>query len=308
MPPDLVAHWRYPETLFRAQASLYARYHMTQPDVFYNAEDLWAAPYETRGQGDTQPIEPYYVTLQLRGEDEPEFVLMLPLTPAGKKNIVAWLAARSDPANYGELVLYNFGKERQIDGPEQVESRIDTDTQISAQLTLWSQAGSGTIRGNLLVIPLGDALLYVEPLYLQAETNALPELVRVIVADGERVAMRDTLEQALAELVAAGGLGESTGGSEAAPPPPSESATVTLEGRPSFGTTGTPRPPRDLAQLVQIAQKQETLAREALAAGDWLRFGEAMAELQRALDQLAAQTAPVDAVPPDQSATPAPTP
>lgn len=308
MPQDLVAHWRYPETLFRAQAVLYARYHMTQPDVFYNAEDLWARPNETRGQGDTQPIEPYYVTLQLRGEEQPEFVLMLPFTPAGKKNVVAWLAARSDPADYGKLVLYNFGKERQIDGPEQVESRIDTDTQISAQLTLWSQAGSGTIRGNLLVIPLGDALLYVEPLYLQAETNALPELVRVIVADGERVAMRDTLEQALAELMAGDGRGESADTSEAAPPPPSDTSTVAPGPRPTSAALGTPGEPLDVAGLVEIAQKQETLAREALAAGDWLRFGTAMAELQRALDLLAAQTSAVDAVPPDPSATPAPTP
>jgi len=299
MAEDLVAHWRYPETLFQAQAVIYARYHMASPDVFYNAEDLWEIPAETRGQGSAQPMSPYYVTMALRDADAPEFLLMLPFAPAGKKNMAAWLAARSDPAHYGELVLYNFGKGQQVDGPEQIESRIDNDTEISAQLTLWSQAGSETIRGNLLVIPLGDALLYVEPLYLQAETNALPELKRVIVADGERVVMRLTLAEALAALTAgegAAGEGETarSPGAPAAPGPapatPASRATATAGPGGTTDGAATPGGAAGVAALWAESRRRQRAAGDALARGDWLGFGREMDALQRTLDRLESLT------------------
>lgn len=285
MPEGLVAHWRYPETLFQAQTRIFERYHVTRADVFYNGEDLWSVPMETRAQGDSVPMEPYYVTMRLRDEETTEFLLMRPFTPAGKKNMIAWLAARSDPGHYGHLVLYNFGKGRQVDGPEQIESRIDNNTEISAQLTLWSQAGSRTIRGNLLVIPLGDALLYVEPLYLQAESNALPELKRVIVADGERVAMRETFEAALTALM---GGARDTGDAER--------LGAEIEGRPLPDAAASALP-EDLAALIATAREAESAAGRALEAGDWRRFGVEMDRLSRALERLGALTGgdPLDA-------------
>ena len=212
MPPGLVAHWRYPEALFRAQTSVFARYHVTDPGVFYNGEDRWTTPTESyRQSGDTLPMQPYYVTIKLRGETEPEFLLMIPFTPEGKPNMVAWLAARSSAARYGQLVAYSFGKGELVYGPQQIESRIESDPDISAQLSLWSQSGSQVIRGNLLVVPVDGTILYVEPLYLQAESNALPELRRVIVADSERVVMRVGIDEALTALV----QGASTTGASA---------------------------------------------------------------------------------------------
>ncbi len=204
MPADLVAHWRYPETLFRAQSAIYLRYQMETPDAFFRTDDEWRIPTESFGQGTTLPIQPYYVTMRLRGEDAPEFLLMLPFTPKGRENLSAWLAARSDPGHYGELVLYRFPRGRQFFGPQQIESRIDQDTEISQEITLWSQSGSQVIRGNLLIIPIEDVLLYVEPLYLKSDdASAIPELKRVIVADATRIVMRDTLDAALAALVEA---------------------------------------------------------------------------------------------------------
>jgi len=288
MPPDLVAHWRYPEALFRAQATIYARYHVTSPEVFYNAEDLWALPSEMRSQENGQrPLEPYYVTLRLRGEAEPEFVLMLPFTPAGKPNMVAWLAARSDPEHYGELVAYDFAKGELVFGPQQIESRIDQVPEISSQLSLWDQRGSQTIRGNLLVIPIGDAILYVEPLYLQAESGSLPELKRVIVADGQHVVMRPTLEEAIAALVG----GASPDGGPAA----DETAPA---GGPATGASGAAP---DVASLVASAVRHKQAAFEAAGAGDLTTFGREMAALSRDLDALARLTGtePPDLAPPD---------
>jgi uncharacterized membrane protein (UPF0182 family) len=203
MPDELKDHWRYPEALFRAQTATYARYHMTNPDTFYLAEDLWQIPLETTQDGNWEPLEPYYVTIALRGEESPEFVMMLPFAPANKKNMVAWMAARSDAEHYGELIVYSFDKGRFVVGPEQVEGRIDQDPAVSKELTLLGQEGSVVIRGNLLVIPVEDALVFVEPLYIEAERteSALPELKRVIVVSGDRVVMRPTLTGALAAAV-----------------------------------------------------------------------------------------------------------
>ena len=278
MPADLRAHWRYPEALFRAQAEILLRYHMVEPDTFYNSEDPWVVPTQTRAQDERVAVAPYYVTMPLRGETRSEFLLMLPFNPARKELMTAWLAARCDPPNYGGLVLYRFAKGRQVDGPQLVESRIDNDTDISAQLTLWSQAGSRTIRGNLLVIPVGDAILYVEPLFLQAGENALPELKRVIVASSDRVAMEQTLEAALEALV--GGTGETTpeaatgAGTAEAATGEAEVPDQEIEPTPEVG------PPGTVADLVRLATRHEAAAREALQVGDWVAFGREMAALR----------------------------
>ena len=167
MPEWVRPHFRYPEDLFRIQSTLYQTYHMSDVNVFYNKEDLWQVPLETFS-GNTQPVEPYYVVIRSPGEAESEFVLMQPFTPNNKDNLIAWMAGRSDGEHYGELVMFRFPKQELIFGPLQIEARIDQNPEISAQITLWDQGGSEVIRGNLLVLPVDNSLLYVEPLYLRA--------------------------------------------------------------------------------------------------------------------------------------------
>ena len=201
MPESLREHVRYPQDLFTIQAQKFTRYHMREAQDFYNNEDLWAFPNEKFGQGETlQVVEPYYVIMKLPGEEREEFVQLLPYTPSQRQNLIGWLAARSDGENYGKLVVFNFPKDRQIDGPEQVEARIDNDQDISAWFTLRCTEGSTCIRGNLLVIPVGSSILYAEPIYIQAEGVRFPELKRVILASGDRVVMEDSLREALDAL------------------------------------------------------------------------------------------------------------
>ena len=201
MPESLRSHMRYPQDFFRIQAEKYIRYHMQEPQNFYNNEDLWAVAEEKFGQGDDlQLVEPYYVIMKLPGEDKEEFVLLLPYTPNERQNLIGWLAARSDGANYGSLIAFNFPKDRQIDGPAQIEARIDNDQDISAWFTLRCTAGSECLRGNLLVIPVGQGILYAEPVYIRAEGVNFPELKRVILATGDTVVMEDSLNEALSSL------------------------------------------------------------------------------------------------------------
>jgi len=200
MPRELAAHLRYPVDMFEIQARMYATFHMRDPRVFYNREDMWSIPTELFGN-ETVVVEPYYVTMRLGNGPQPEFILILPFAPAGRDNLIAWMAARNDGPGYGELVVYRFPKDRLAFGPMQVESRINQDPIISQQLTLWNQEGSRVIRGNLLVIPMENTIMYVEPLFLQAERSQLPELKRVIVASGPRIVMEETLDQAIARLL-----------------------------------------------------------------------------------------------------------
>ncbi|HBK21587.1 MAG TPA: hypothetical protein DDZ60_03485, partial [Planktothrix sp. UBA10369] len=199
MPITLRQHIRYPIDLFSVQSQHLLTYHMSDPIVFYNREDLWRVPVEIYGS-QQQPMEPYYLIMRLPTEKSEEFMLMLPFTPASRNNLIAWLAARSDLEHYGTLLLYRFPKQRLIFGPEQVEALINQEPEISEQISLWSRQGSRVIQGNLLVIPIEQSLLYVEPLYLEAEANSLPTLVRVIVASENRVVMRPTLEEALRDV------------------------------------------------------------------------------------------------------------
>ena len=200
MPASLKQHIRYPEDIFKLQSAIFSTYHMSDVTVFYNKEDAWQIPYEIYGTGQQIEVEPYYIIMKLPDEKKEEFVLMTTFTPIKKDNMIAWLAARSDKDNYGKLLLYKFPKDKLVYGPLQIEARIDQDSEISQQLTLWSQKGSRVTRGNLLVIPIENSLLYIEPLYIQAETGQLPELKRVIVSDGERVVMEVDLGTALQEL------------------------------------------------------------------------------------------------------------
>ena len=201
LSPGLLSHVRYPEDLFSIQAEMYLRYHMTNAKQFFGKEDLWSVPTETVRRSPTQVL-PYYVIMKLPGETREEFVLILPFTPANKPNLVGWLAARSDAPHYGELVAFTFPKGRQVFGTSQIEARIDNNTEISEQFTLWDQSGSEVIRGNLLVVPIGeDTILYVEPVYLQSVNLLLPELKRVIVASGNTVVWAPTLDESLALLL-----------------------------------------------------------------------------------------------------------
>lgn len=272
MPDWMQAHLRYPEGLFNIQAKLYETYHMRDVNVFYNKEDLWQVPMENFS-GNTQPVEPYYVVLKLPGEDTPEFVLIQPFTPNNKDNLIAWMAARSDMPHYGQLVVYRFPKQELIFGPLQIEGRIDQDPEISSQITLWDQGGSEVIRGNLLVLPVNNSLLYVEPLYLRAENGQIPELKRVILASGDRIVMRETLPDAITALFAGEpALAAETGQAAGAAPETAAPASA--------------RPDRTVAELARAASEHYEAAQKALQDGDWATYGAELEKMKDALDRL----------------------
>ena len=268
MPEFLRAHLRYPEDMFNIQASVYQSYHMRDARVFYNKEDLWAVPREIYA-GREQLMEPYYIIMCLPGEEKEEFLLMLPFTPVNKNNTISWLAARCDGENYGKLLAYYFPKERLIYGPSQIENRIQQDTVITEQLALWGRGGSRVIRGNLLMIPLGKSNLYVEPVFLQAEAGGLPELKRVIVAAGEKIAMAPTLEESLAAIF----------GAEAPPPEPVVEPPAPAE--PGEPITA------EVASLIEEAQQHYNKAQQYLRDGDWAGYGKELDALKAVLDRLA---------------------
>src|SRR5688572_24365351 len=273
MPPDLQRHLRYPEDFFAIQARKYATYHMEDPQVFYNKEDLWAVPRRTV-EGRDRELEPYYTIMRLPGEKKEEFILLTLFNPSRRDNMIAWLAARTDPPNYGRLIVYNFPKQKLVYGPRQIDARIDQDPIISQQLALWNQRGSNVIRGSLLAIPIERSLIYVQPLYLAAnEQGALPELRRVIVAYGNQIAMEATLEQSLARIfggrVAPAAVTPPTTGG-AAPAAPGTTPTLT---------------PGDRA-AIQRAVDAFTRSQEALRRGDWATYGAEQKRLEETLRSL----------------------
>ncbi len=286
MPEAIQAHIRYPKDLFEIQASMYRAYHMQDVQVFYNQEDLWQFPNEL--YADTrQEMEPYYIIIRLPGEEHEEFLQMLPFTPSKKDNMIAWLAARSDMPSYGDLVVYKLPKDKMIYGPMQVEARVDQQTEISRELTLWGQKGSRVIRGNLMAIPIGRSFLYVEPVYLQARqeseseqeragattrpslqrpakpsmSTALPELKRVIVSYGNEVVMRENLTEALSAIF-----------EESVAP-----SRVTSEEKGEIVSI------RDLAHS---ALEQYRATRESLKAGDWAGYGQGLDQVESLLEEL----------------------
>ncbi|HEX6573879.1 MAG TPA: UPF0182 family protein, partial [Gemmatimonadaceae bacterium] len=216
MPADIRAHLRYPTDIFRIQSQLYATYHMDAPETFYHREDQWAIP-RSGEQGDTEQQFMRHIVMKLPEENHAEFIYMAPFTPRGKDNLASWMIARNDGDNYGKLRVYRFPKQSLVYGPRQIMARIDQDTEISRELTLWDQRGSEVIRGQLLVIPIEEALIYVQPIYLRANGGRIPELKRVVVAYQNRVVMRETLEAGLATLF--GGEVPRAADSVAATPP-----------------------------------------------------------------------------------------
>ena len=205
MPADLRAHVRYPETLIRAQGEIYSLYHTQNPKVFFQREDVWSIAQrltlDEQGKKQSTPIDPYYVLMQLPGEPQKnEFVMILPFTPSNRNNLIGWMAGRSDGENYGRLLAYNFPKSHLIDGPLQIEARIDQNSQLSGQFTLWNTQGSRVIRGHLLVIPIGRSVLFVEPIYLQAEHSPMPELRIVVLATHEKLAYGQNFSEAMTNL------------------------------------------------------------------------------------------------------------
>ncbi len=225
MPAGLRKHVRYPELLLKLQAEVYGLYHMTNEGAFYNREDLWTVATEVGmsqgGEQTTQTMQPNFVLMKLPGESGVEFAEILPFTPANRNNLIGWIAGRSDGAHYGTSVVYDFPKTKLVDGPLQIEARIDQNAQLSGQLTLWNQQGSHVRRGTLLVIPTGRALLYAEPIYLQAERSPMPELRLVVLALQDRLAYGPTFESAMAGLF--GGAVSSTSAA-AAPAEPARAA------------------------------------------------------------------------------------
>jgi hypothetical protein len=267
MPADLQRHIRYPEDLFRIQAQMYRAYHMDSPEVFYNREDLWQLPRHTEG-GENTLMVPYYIIMRLPGEANAQLFLMLPMVPSQRQNMIAWLAARCDPPSYGKLIVYEFPKDKLVYGPFQIEARVNQNTDISQQLSLWNQMGSRVIRGNILVIPIESSILYVSPLYLRAEQGQLPELKRVIAAYGDQVVMKETLGAALQALFA-------EGGAEA-------SATKAATGAPAGSAT---------AEAARKALEHYKQALERLKSGDWAGFGTELDTVRDLLQQMGGQGA-----------------
>lgn len=272
MPADIRAHIRYPGDLFRAQTALYATFHMDDAETFYHREDQWQIP--ATGQNDRQEGFVRHIVMRLPGEREPEFILMRPFTPRQKDNLAAWMVARNDGRNYGNLVVYRFPRQSLVFGPRQIVSRIDQDTEVARQVSLWDQRGSEVLRGELLVIPIEESLIYVQPLYLRASGGRIPELKRVVVVHEGRVVMDESLEAGLARLFgtedarsalanAAAGRGQDT--SEGAPPPQLTSAQ---------------------RELLRRALQHYDRARAAQRADDWATYGAEMRQLGELLQKL----------------------
>ncbi len=286
MPAALRKHVRYPELLLKLQAAVYGLYHMTDPEVFYNREDLWNVASEVgmgqAGEQKTQTIEPNFVLMKLPGENNVEFVEILPFTPANRNNLIGWIAGRSDGANYGTSVVYDFPKTKLVDGPLQVEARIDQNAQLSGQLTLWNQQGSHVRRGTLLVIPCGRALLYAEPIYLQAERSPMPELRLVVLALQDRLAYGPTFESAMRALF--GGETSSLSGTAA----PAESGPSAPQAA-GMGAGAAPNPAEDVNSLISGAARDLADYQRLTAEGKLGEAGQKLEELKRKLDALNAR-------------------
>ena len=283
MPPGLRKHVRYPELLLKLQAEVYGLYHMTDPEAFYNREDLWTVATEVGmsegGQPVTQAMQPNFVLMKLPGETGEEFVEILPFTPSNPNNLIGWIAGRSDGAQYGTSVVYNFPKTKLVDGPLQIEARIDQNAQLSGQLTLWNQQGSHVRRGALLVIPTGRALLYAEPIYLQAERSPMPELRLVVLALQDRLAYGPTFESAMASLF--GGAVSSLTASAT-----SSAAVSAGSERRVPASASSPQAAADFNALIAEAAKDLADYQRLTAEGKLGEAGQKLEELKRALDKL----------------------
>ena len=281
MPAGLRKHVRYPELLLKLQAEVYGLYHMTNPEVFYNREDLWTVATEVgtdqSGAQAAQAMEPNFVLMKLPGETGAEFVEILPFTPANRNNLIGWIAGRSDGEHYGTSIVYDFPKTKQIDGPLQIEARIDQNAQLSGQLSLWNQQGSHVRRGTLLVIPSGKALLYAEPIYLQADRSPMPELRLVVLALQDRLAYAPTFEAALSSLF--GGGISSLSGSESSTAP---AAVNQAAGAPASA----PQAKEDLNALIKEAGRDFDDYQRLTAAGKLAEAGQKLEALKQVIEKL----------------------
>ena len=274
MPADIRRHVRYPGDLFGIQTSLYATYHMTQPDAFYHREDQWQKPGAVTNSTNQNPFM-RHIIMRLPGEKNPEFIFMTPFTPRGKDNLAAWMAARMDGENYGKLLVYSFPKQSLVYGPRQIANRINQDTDISRQLTLWDQKGSQVIRGELLVIPIEESLIYVQPIYLRAEGGNIPELKRVVVAHENRVVMGETLEEGLNALFGSGAATQPRTAVQDSISALSTAEQAVVGG----GVTPVPAAPSGappsgpVSDLLRQAQSHYDRAIAAQRAGNWAEYG-----------------------------------
>ena len=281
MPADVRKHVRYPGDLFRIQTALHATYHMEQPETFYHREDQWQIPAGKSGTNENPYMR--HIIMKLPGEKNPEFIFMTPFTPRGKDNLAAWMVARMDGENYGKLSVYRFPKQSLVYGPKQIDNRINQDTEISRQVTLWDQRGSHVIKGELLVIPIEESLIYVQPIYLQAEGGNIPELKRVVVAHENRVVMGETLEEGLDALFGSGA------GAQTRTSVQDSTATVGLPAvtgtiPPSTGAA----PSAPVADLLREAQAHYDRAIAAQRAGNWSEYGREIEQLGTVLRSLKA--------------------
>jgi uncharacterized membrane protein (UPF0182 family) len=294
LPADLIAHLRVPEELFNVQTRMFGRYHVTNTLRFFQNDDLWTVP-QSQGGSQTLPSEAYYVIMRMPGEPEAEFLLLQPMVPISRPNMIAWVAAQMDDPNYGQTRVYRFPADTTIFGPAQIEARIVQNPQISQQFTLWSQGGSTVIQGNLIVVPVGDSLIYLQPVYLQSQQSAFPEFQRIIVASPRQVVWAETLGEALGLLLEAEGN-----------PAPNPS--------PGTGPTPTPTPsaapdellPTDVPGLIVYAKTHFDLAETALRAGDFARYGEEIAKVDAALERLDTLAPGLGLPLPEASPSPAP--
>jgi uncharacterized protein len=273
MPADLRSHLRYPEDIFRIQTAVYSIYHMDQPQIFYNKEDQWEIPAIAGAEGKQETMEPYYTIMKLPGEQKEEFILMLPFTPRSKDNLSAWMVARADGEHYGRLRAYRFPKQKLVYGPKQVIGLINQDTEISRQITFWSQRGSKVILGTLLVIPIKESLIYVQPLYLRAESGKIPELKRIIVAAENRIAMEETLEKSLARIF---------GGEPSSIKLEETMASTTM---PDAAAPEAP-PPSNTQGLAAQAKQHYDRAIQAQREGNWALYGDEIKKLGSVLEQM----------------------
>jgi uncharacterized membrane protein (UPF0182 family) len=287
MPADLRSHVRYPELMLEVQAAVYGLYHMTSPDVFYNREDLWTVASEVRNtdarEQASQPVEPNFVLMKLPGEPATEFIEILPFTPANRNNLIGWIAGRSDAPSYGKALVYNFPKTKLVDGPLQIEARIDQNAQLSGQLSLWNQQGSHVRRGTLIVIPIGRGLLYAEPIYLQAERSPMPELRIVVLALQDRLAYGPTFDTALASLL---GNGPSSLGSPGSAPAAPEGTGLAARPAPPQAPAVTPGAPAGPDDLIRGAAQDLEDYQRLTAEGRLGEAGQRLESLKQKLQQL----------------------
>ena len=283
MPADLRTHVRYPETLIRAQGEVYSLYHTQNPKVFFQREDVWSVAQHmtvnSEGKSEPEQIDPYFVLMQLPGEQQKnEFVLILPFTPANRNNMIGWMAGRSDGENYGKLLTYNFPRSRLIDGPTQIEARIDQNAQLSGQFTLWNQQGSRVIRGHLLVIPIGRSLIFLEPIYLQAVRSPMPELRIVVLATQEKLAYGQTFAEAMTNL-----FGEAAA---QAPPPPGQAqpSPGPQQGAPAATPSATPS--QNLQELVNRAIQEFDDYQRLMSQGKFAEAGQKLEQHKRTLEEI----------------------